>query len=145
MAGEPPRDDERPITRLRIPPEMIIDPDNPRYQPPKPDPVLIALSVISAVSWLLVVAALLFVLRAQPESTNLFRLYLPNAEQELQKSWRSDLLQVAFYIMLANFVLTVAGTCVRICKKKPFNRSAAAPLVLGILSLVMAVVLFLFW
>ena len=136
---------EKPITRLHIPPEMIVDTTRTKYVPPKPDRVLIALSVISVVSWLMVVAALLFVLQARPESENLFRFFVNNDAHVFQKTWKSELLHVAFYIMLANFCLSVIGTVVRLCKKKPFTRNAVSLLILGVLSLVMAVVLFVLW
>lgn len=66
-------EDDRPITRLHIPYDMIIDPDRPQKieKPPLP-PFVVVKRCCTVASWILLFSAVLLILQARPLGFNIF-------------------------------------------------------------------------
>ncbi len=145
MAKEPvppPEEDEddRPIKKLHIPYDMVIDPDRPQKLPrPKPDPLTLMLQTLALMSALFLVASLLFVIRAIPPGVNIFVQMLG---QPPDTTWNASFLHLGLYMSVPAVVMSISGEVLSLVRKA---RVYIPLLVTGLLSTAVLISLAIVW
>ena len=126
ISFEMPEDDGRPITKLHIPYEMIIDPDRPRkYEKGKTPPITAVRWCCSVAAWLLIVSGALFMLLARPHGFNFF-VYLKGFTQN--PVWDSSSLVIARFMIAGSSLISFAESAFLFIRHRLVYLSLVLPL-----------------
>lgn len=107
----------------------------------KADWVTKAASILSVVAWVIAIAMLLLLERAQPQQSNLFTNLLGVT---IQSSWNTSLLRIAFILLVAALgVCTIAMIFNALRNRRKTDKYKKSIIILGSITLV-GIVLFLY-
>ncbi len=129
-------DDDRPITRLHIPYDMIIDPDRPKKPEREKLPLTMAIRWWCAgVAWLLLFSGVLFMLRARPAGFSIF-VYMKGFTQN--PSWDSGFMFLGRLLLGAGAAVCVAESIFLYVRQRRIYLSLLVPLAVFIILLVVS-------
>lgn len=114
------------------------------HRPEKKDKILVAVNIISAISWGATLFGLISFFRAVPDTGNEFTKLiarLMDVSDTRKLGWNSDMLMFSFYIFLSSLPVCSIGAIINIVRKKKINKNAIILFSLSALSLIMCMVI----
>lgn len=132
-----------PITLLHIPDSMFIDTTRQLNPQAKPRKAISALQMMLVFSIALFILGLLFVAQAQPD---LYKMtYALFGGDPVHANVNMGMMYAAFFVLLGNLLLCIAGVLLRLHSKKHFGGSAVYFAIGGVLSIAIMLLTMQLW